>query len=475
MFLMLIQKEIMHHILSIRFVALIFMCLLLIPLTLSINYHKYRQNQVDYQEAVKRFSAEAKENPPDAQNPNTEVSKLFLKPTPLSVFTNGLEEALPTYIGITRNGIKHGSVGLSQVPISHALGNLDFLFIASTVFSLLALLFTFDVVAGEKEAGTLRITLANALPRDQFLWGKLIGGYLVFVVPFLVSFLMGLLLIVWQGFSLDEAHVFLRVIYLTLVSLLYIAVFFGMGVVVSIYLDSAKTALIVAFALWVIVVLIMPRVGFLMAKLIAPIGTEQSVYMEKTVLRDNLNAEMQQKINEKMVTIFGGGSQTITLERQKELKEIRAPIEEEYRMRFQKRANKINLDYQRRKERQEQIGEILSRFTPTFSLIYLAMNLTQTGKEKRNVYFQTGDRYYAQLDAEYFSNVSDDVLAQILQMTARMGPSKSNTQKISPPPDVVEPTLKETLRHSVVDILLLCFSAVVFMTIAFLKFLRLDI
>ena len=53
MLMTLIQKEIMHHILSVRFVALLVMCLLLVPLTLSTNYRNYRQNLVDYQEAVK--------------------------------------------------------------------------------------------------------------------------------------------------------------------------------------------------------------------------------------------------------------------------------------------------------------------------------------------------------------------------------------------------------------------------------------
>ena len=52
MLVTLIQKEIMHHILSVRFVALLLMCLLLIPLTLSISYRNYQQNLVDYQEAV---------------------------------------------------------------------------------------------------------------------------------------------------------------------------------------------------------------------------------------------------------------------------------------------------------------------------------------------------------------------------------------------------------------------------------------
>ena len=299
MLMTLIQKEIMHHILSVRFVALLLMCLLLIPLTLSINHRNYRQNLVDYQEAVKLANLEEKTvNPKMPLEPEIEVSKLFLKPTPMSVFANGLGDALPSYLGMTRNGITQGAPALVSDSLAYLLGHLDFLFLVGTVFSLLALLFTFDAVAGEREAGTLRITLANSLPRDLFLWSKLIGGYLVFVVPFLVSFLFGLLVLVWQGFPLGEPEIFPRILSLTLVSLLYIAVFFAIGTVISTYLDNAKTALIVAFTVWVFAVLITPRVGFLAAKFISPTQTSQSVYLEKTALRENINIELEQKKKE---------------------------------------------------------------------------------------------------------------------------------------------------------------------------------
>ena len=250
MLMTLIQKEIRHYIVSVRFVALLVMCLLLVPLTLHINYRNYLQNQVNYQESIKLSVAEINDalHPlRDPPAPDVEFSKLFLEPTPLSVFAKGLEESLPSYLGMTRNGVKQGSMSLGEAPLSSALGNLDFLFVVSTVFSLLALLFTFDAVAREREAGTLRITLSNALPRDLFLWSKLIGGYIVFVVPFLVAFLLGLLLLVSQGFPLGESDIFLRVLSLTLVSLLYIGVFFAIGTVISTYLDNSKTALIIAF------------------------------------------------------------------------------------------------------------------------------------------------------------------------------------------------------------------------------------
>ena len=262
MLITLIQKEMMHHILSARFIALLLMCVLLIPLNFHINYHRYLRRQVDYQEAVKDENSKDPAEQPwlvrKTTDPNLEVSKLILKPTPLSVFGTGLESALPSYLGMTRNGIQRGEAALSTAPIASLLGHLDFVFVVGTVFSLLALLFTFDAVAGEREAGTLRVTLANALPRDIFLWSKLIGGYFVFIVPFLVSLIIGLLVLVWQGFPLAESDIFPRVIWLIFVSLLYIAVFFAIGSVISIYFDSSKTALIVAFTVWVFAVLILP-------------------------------------------------------------------------------------------------------------------------------------------------------------------------------------------------------------------------
>ena len=285
MLITLIRKEMMHHILSARFIALLLMCVLLIPLNLHINYHRYLQRQVDYQETVKDENNKDPAEQPWLQkqrtDPNLEVSKLILKPTPLSVFGTGLESALPSYLGMTRNGIQRGEAALSTAPIAFLLGRLDFVFVVSTVFSLLALLFTFDAVTGEKEAGTLRINLANALPRDIFLWSKLIGGYLVFIVPFLVSLITGLLVLVWQGFPLSEPDIFPRVLCLIGISLLYIAIFFGIGAVISIYFDSSKTALIVAFTVWVFAVLILPRVGFLAAQIVAPTSTAESVYREK--------------------------------------------------------------------------------------------------------------------------------------------------------------------------------------------------
>ena len=279
-----------------------------------------------------------------------------------------------------------------------------------------------------------------------------------------------MLLLVSQGFPLGESDIFLRVLSLTLVSLLYIGVFFAIGTVISTFLDNSKTALIVAFTVWVLAVLITPRVGFLTAKLIAPTRAVQSVYMEKTAIRNNLNEEKDAIVVKKIIETLGT---SINFNKdQAKIAEIRKPIDAEYRQKFQEQVEKVDREYQREKKRQESVGENLSRITPTSSLTYLVMNLAETGKIKRNTYFQTGTRYYNQLEEEYFSEIADDQFAAIMRFTSSQS---SEPKQIAPPPNMAETSLSETLRHSVTDLLLLCFLAVALTTVAFLKFFRSDI
>ena len=492
MLITLIQKEIMHHVLSVRFVALLLMCVLLIPLNLHINYHHYLKRQINYQEqeTFKDENTLKDENSQEpaglsfqfttkATDPNFEVSKLILKPTPLSVFATGLESALPSYLGMTRNGVTRGEAALSTAPIAFLLGHIDFVFVVSTVFSLLALLFTFDAVAGEREAGTLRINLANALPRDVFLWSKLIGGYFVFILPFLISLIIGLLVLVWQGFPLAEPDIFPRVLCLVFVSLLYIAVFFAMGAVISIYFDSSKTALIVAFTIWAFAVLILPRVGFLAAQIVAPTSTAESVYREKTARRAELRASLEAERSKMMSEVFSEMMRESNAMQESKpavigidskhfdkVNEKMIPLEEEARLKYRDLATQLDRRYQRERKHQDEIGINFSRITPTASFIFLATDTMQTGQTKKNTYIQTGTRYYETLDAEIFSKMSEDPGAHI---------HIEEIPSPMPPPPLAELSLEETLQHAALDLLLLCFLAVVLTTVAFLKFFRMDI
>ena len=244
-------------------------------------------------------------------------------------------------------------------------------------------------------------------------------------------------MLVWQGFPLGEPDIFPRVLTLILVSLLYIGVFFAIGTVISTYLDNSKTALIVAFTVWVFAVLITPRIGFLAAKLISPTRTSQSVYMAKNAMRDDFNAELDKQKTKFIMEVPPDehGRRSIGGEIAEKIDERMKPVAEEYQSKFQEYANELDRNYKRETERQEQMGETLSRISPTSSLIYLTTNLTQTGKAKRSNYSQAGDRYYYMLYTDVFSKITD------------YNPSKriirpEDTVKITQPPRVETTTLR---------------------------------
>ncbi len=278
------------------------------------------------------------------------------------------------------------------------------------------------------------------------------------------------MVLVAQGFPLGEPEIFPRVLSLILASSIYIAVFFAIGTVISTYLDNSKTALIVAFTVWVFAVLIIPRVGFLGAKFIAPTQTLQSVYLEKTAVREDINAEIKENQTKIHGEVWKGKSR-LSYEEQfalgDEIDRQMKPFHEEFRKKFNDNIDKIDRRYKREQARQEGVAETLSRISPTSSLIYFATNLTQTGKTKRNNYFEAGERYYDALDRDWFSKVVDHV-------NSRWHDPKKNI-KIAQPPVLKTLTLGKTLRQSLMDILLLGLFAVVLTTAAFLKFFRSDI
>ncbi len=125
--------------------------------------------------------------------------KGFRRPAPLSVYTRGFEGTLPRYYEFTQEGTKPGDSSNSEESILSVQGKVDFVFLVQMVLSLIALLFASDVIAGEKEAGTLRAMLSNRVPRDTILAGKVAGGYLALWAPFAVAFLIGLLFLVLGG------------------------------------------------------------------------------------------------------------------------------------------------------------------------------------------------------------------------------------------------------------------------------------
>ena len=120
-------------------------------------------------------------------------------PHPLSWLVQGMEGAVPYQIHVAENYERQINNGLYLNPLKEGITAPDFLFLTRLLLSLLAILFAFDAVCGEREDGTLKLAFVGAVPRHVWLVGKWVGGMLTLSVGFILGILVGMLYLVLFG------------------------------------------------------------------------------------------------------------------------------------------------------------------------------------------------------------------------------------------------------------------------------------
>ena len=134
----------------------------------------------------------------------------------------------------------------------------DWGFIIGYVLSLVALLFTYDSISGERERGTLRLTLSNAIPRHTVLIGKFLGALISVSIPFMLAVLVNLLVISTSSDVHLDAEAWGRLGIIFCVAVLYTCLFLALGLLVSARVQRSAVSLVILLLVWVVFVVFMP-------------------------------------------------------------------------------------------------------------------------------------------------------------------------------------------------------------------------
>ena len=232
----LIKKEIVNNVLSLRFTVTFVLFVALIQLSVFVMGRDY-ESAMATQQASKAAHSDRLSALDNIEDDNEKLDDLIYNrgvyrtraPYPLSVFAHGLENDVPTLVHTSMWVSRKIDEGSYRNPIFSLFATPDFSYIITIVVSLLALLFVFDAVCGEKERGTLKIVLANSVPRDLFLASKWIGGYLTLVLPFLIALLGAVTYLYVTGTVQLAGDNLARLAWITVASLLYISLFLLSG------------------------------------------------------------------------------------------------------------------------------------------------------------------------------------------------------------------------------------------------------
>ena len=167
----------------------------------------------------------------------------------------------------------------------------DWGFIIGYVLSLVALLFTFDSISGERERGTLRLTLANAIPRHTVLIGKFLGAFISVSIPFILAVLVNLLVISTSSDVHLDSEAWGRLGIIFFVAVLYICLFLALGLLVSARVQRSAVSLVILLLVWVVLVVFMPSTLASIAGRSTSSGPTYDFWERSSKLHDELSSD----------------------------------------------------------------------------------------------------------------------------------------------------------------------------------------
>jgi len=333
-----IRKEILGNFLSYRFSIIAVLSAILILASIFVMYRDYCLALENYE--ILRSKSE---NPP-----------AVIPPTPLSIFARGLEENLcrsyePGFVG----GIDVSSTQKSVNKLFKLFTTPDLLYVIKVILSLCAMLFAFDIVCGEKEMGTLRQSLSNNLKRSILILGKWIGGFTSFILPFFIAVLLGTIFVTLSPVVDMHPDNWLKLGLFLLASVIYLAVFFSLGLTISCLTHRSSTSLVLSLFVWAILVFLIPNLGNILARQLVRIPTVQQLEQqrEQIQVRTEIEVNRLQTWPEREKAIERANSERKTLA-------------EDYRNRF---------------NRLVKVSKNITRISPAAAFTFLATDTTGTG------------------------------------------------------------------------------------------------
>lgn len=331
-----IKKEILQSLTSYKFTIIIMLATVLILVSLFVMYRDYQLRLENYE------ILQPKSNEPIA----------IIPPTPLSIFARGLDENLTRSYEIRFGGqIRVGSKQQSVNNLFRLFTTPDLLYVIKVILALCALLFAFDMVCGEKELGTLKQSLSNSINRPLLILGKWIGGYVSFIVPFFIAMLLGTILISLSPQIKFNGTDWLKLGMLLLSTVIYLAIFFSLGMMISSLTHRASSSLVISLFVWAILIFAIPNLGNILARQFVKIPSVQQLEMRR----------QQIWIKEVFDRINKG----------KDWDEAQATMSSEN--------DKLMADYRTRFNQLVAMSQNITRFSPVAAFTYLATDLAGTG------------------------------------------------------------------------------------------------
>lgn len=485
----LIKKEIVATMLDLRFVIATLLFLVLIPLGMYVSRKDYEQRLANYQLEHQMYR----------QKYGKEVSSKvevqgFRPPSMLSIFASGLDHYIPDKVITSRSGIFRMTKGVHGDSPSLLFGRMDLFFNMCFVASLVALAFTFNSISGEKQAGTLGLMLSYPVSRSHILLSKTVGVYVSLLMPLAMSLLIAsIILELSQDISILLPELYPSFLIILVATLVYLLSMVTLGVLISGTTQKPIISMTVSLFVWVIMVLALPKVSTMLARIIYPVEAEQVVNLRKHMAFDDLQETYKQKskdihkkyphLSRELVSEYYFQKRYLLLEHHLPntalpprvqvvipLDEELAALSKENESRINNEIGQIVQNHKNKMNIQNAIAKYISRLSPSCCYSYLISGLSNTGTGEYDKFMENAQEFQDQVKNTIYNNYF-----------SRVYEGGSSGHILNTPPDTLPDmqyrylSLTEILEAGLVDVILSFGFIFLFFTLAFVTFNRYDV
>ena len=334
---------------------------------------------------------------------------------------------------------------------------IDWGFVIGYVLSLIAILFTFDSISGERERGTLRLMLANSVPRHTILIGKFLGALMSISIPFVLAVLTNLLVISTSSDVQLGTDAWSRLGIIFFIAILYLCLFLALGLLVSARVRQSAASLVILLLTWVTFVVFMPNtLASIASGFSTPMTSDE--FLER---RQQLNIELRDEYDAR-------------LQDTREYPAKRMELGGEYVTKDAAERERLSQELLDQQHAQIQLARSVTRISPVVLVQHLLEVFAGTGFERHQQFVENVQRY-AREYREFVSDMdrADPDSLHILGMHEGMSKKPISPESI--------PTFEDTLSLSrdfnaaAVDLLLLTLFFVVLLSGAYLAFVRVEV
>jgi len=278
-----LSRQLVDDILSFKFLInlMIILVAILAFCFVFISGHKndqeiYRNKTAENDAKLEQFSRDPRDNN------NYANLQLVMKPKAESFISSGYEDRMPKGFHfqmvpfelkvISQKEEISGPSGyevLSKreyVDIPHLFA-IDLTFIVQFLFSFFAIILGFNAATGEKEQGTLKLTLSNPVKRSDFVIVKYLSVLITIGIPMFLGLVIGMIVLGLSPYMALSLSTFSKLIQFSAFSVLYLSFFVLLGLFCSVFSQDSRKSLVMGLLFWAFLVVVLPKSGGLLLSL----------------------------------------------------------------------------------------------------------------------------------------------------------------------------------------------------------------